>query len=405
MHGDLDMGKPIFPTPKFTMNELTKTLRRAGHKKDGPIPPGCREYRDYNGGWTYTYQAIRQLVFETPCGLLTRDGGTGSMSYGGVCWKPENFTTSITCPVYFNGEGCSLVHESLKDCRFGTMQMCGCQLTQRTFDYEQSVDKAHDDIWREAEVKFEDFKAQMGGRICKNHCRYRRAKRQWEFNYDPLKCGQACHNRDFCPVLDKEISKEKGNVYYDIKETWIKKGYGLLPDETIVKIIKGKRHFNRQKSMTICEAIVEAGALQEGLWFKMSVSFVQAESGLVNREIINVRAEKRPSRDLLQDLQDIRDGVEVIHESDSKKAAKAAYQERKIKRSEQAKRKAIRILADESLDSTERYAAARKLAKLKMSYDEIQAAKAEYKQEQEKRKAPIQLDIFSILQEEAREHE
>lgn len=33
-------------------------------------PPGTRPYKDYDGGWTYTGEAIRSMVWETPYGLI-----------------------------------------------------------------------------------------------------------------------------------------------------------------------------------------------------------------------------------------------------------------------------------------------------------------------------------------------
>lgn len=54
-------------------------------------------------------------------------------------------------------------------------------------------------------------------------------------------------------------------------------------------------------------------------------------------EIINVRIEIKSSKDLMQDLADIRDGFEVVHESDKVKAAK----EQKRQRVAEAKAKKI----------------------------------------------------------------
>ena len=46
-------------------------------------------------------------------------------------------------------------------------------------------------------------------------------------------------------------------------------------------------------------------------------------------EILNVRAEAKPSRDLMQDLQDIQDGVDVVHASDMEKWQRENKSEKK----------------------------------------------------------------------------
>lgn len=55
---------------------------------------------------------------------------------------------------------------------------------------------------------------------------------------------------------------------------------------------------------------------------------------------MNVRAESRPSRDLMQDLADIQDGIKISHSSDLIKRQKEAKRERRQK----ARRKRIEKL-------------------------------------------------------------
>ena len=47
------------------LNELTRRLLAEGYTPED-TPPGMREYEDYEGGWTYKYQTLRDMVFETP---------------------------------------------------------------------------------------------------------------------------------------------------------------------------------------------------------------------------------------------------------------------------------------------------------------------------------------------------
>ena len=53
------------------LNELTRRLLAEGYTPED-TPPGTCEYKSYYGGWTYTSQALNQMVFETPCGLLVQ---------------------------------------------------------------------------------------------------------------------------------------------------------------------------------------------------------------------------------------------------------------------------------------------------------------------------------------------
>jgi hypothetical protein len=56
-------------------------------------------------------------------------------------------------------------------------------------------------------------------------------------------------------------------------------------------------------------------------------------------EVINVRAEHRESRELIQDLRDIQEGITVVHASDIVKKAKKNKKERRIKYKEDKARR------------------------------------------------------------------
>ena len=83
------------------VNELTRRLLAEGWTPED-TPPGTHPYKDYYGGWTYTGEAIRPMVWETPCGLLA-DGRhflNGYMPYQGVDCRPENGNPVICCPMF-----------------------------------------------------------------------------------------------------------------------------------------------------------------------------------------------------------------------------------------------------------------------------------------------------------------
>ena len=248
MYGDMIME----------LNELTRLLLKAGYTKGEP-PDFVEEWSDFYGGWQYGCNLWHYLVFETPCGLLVNGvelyGGT--MSTGGVDFTFENNNYTVCCPK-FNREPCGLNHEVLREKPMlrGSIISCACRLSNKPYDYAQSLEKAHDDVQKEADELFEEFKAAKKGRACRHHSHYNRRTKTWRMSYDPQDCVKygVC---GYCNVLQERISEKKGNVYYDIKTSWIEKGVGLLPDENRTVIRKGVKLLNRKASVTICEAIVK----------------------------------------------------------------------------------------------------------------------------------------------------
>lgn len=94
-------------------------------------------------------------------------------------------------------------------------------------------------------------------------------------------------------------------------------------------IEKGLKVFDRPVSLDICKAFVkiQSDSILErwklnhhsDMWFDRSLRV----------KVLNIRAEDRESRDLLQDLQDIRDGYVISHASDTAKRKKGAEEREK----------------------------------------------------------------------------
>lgn len=324
------------------VNELTRRLLAEGWKPED-TPPGTHPYKDYYGGWTYTGEAIRNMVWETPCGLLA-DGRhflNGYMSYQGVDWRPENGNPVICCPV-FPSAPCPLRDPLLCNERYDlhsndVVYQCACHQVDRPYTYEGSIDEAHDRLWKEAGERWEVFKAQHNGRVCRQQSRYGRTTKTWRAFYDPIDCANlGCCS--YCDVLAKELDTRKGNVFYDLRRSWTVKGEGLFPDQRKTIVEKGCKLLGSTASLTLCEAIVKYGRdriedrvrseFHHDLFFDKSLEI----------EIINLRAARVDKRDILQDLQDVANGIEVIHAADSLKAAKA----QKRARREAAKARRIR---------------------------------------------------------------
>lgn len=329
------------------LNILTRQLLAEGWKSED-TPPGTHPYVDYYGGWTYTGDTIRSMVWETPCGLLAEGQhfANGYMSYNGVDWKPENGNPVIACPK-FPSEPCPL-RDSLLTSQGYTLHsddvvyQCACHRTDRPYTYEGSVDEAYDQVWKEADELWEIFKAQHKGRVCRYQSHYGRTAKTWRTFYDPMDCTHmAC---TYCDVLAKEIDRRKGNVFYDLRRSWTEKGVGLFPDQQKVRMEKGCKLLKKTTSLTICEAIVKYGRRSIDARITSRYHHELFCDKTLKIELLNLRFARVDTRDIVQDLQDTANGIEVIHAADTLKAAKEQKRARRAAAKAQRIRKAEKML-------------------------------------------------------------
>ena len=325
------------------LNELTRRLLAEGYTPED-TPPGTCEYKSYYGGWTYTSQALNQMVFETPCGLLVRGSRftNGYLASRGVDWRPENDNPVIPCPRFASGP-CSLRHPFLQMEKLccgpdDVVYQCDCHPTDRPYTYEGSLDEAHKQVWQESDELWKAVETAHNGRVCRYQSRYGRTSKTWTTYYSPMECARLWPSCSHCSVLEKDLTPQKGNVFYDVKRTWTEKGTGLFPDEERVSIEKGCKLLEKTVSMTICEAIIQYGrrdAEQRVLDRYQRAMFFDPTLKI---EVLNLRAARMDTRDILLDLQDVANGIQVTHAADSLKAAKA----QKKARREAAKKQRIR---------------------------------------------------------------
>ena len=337
------------------LNRLTEQLLKQGYSKE-QTPPGMNDWHFFYGGWTYSRDTLQDMTFETPCGLLVEGYRflTGSMSFMGVNWMPENDNPTVTCP-YFDRPECGLVHELLRGHTTGKEQLhfCNCHLSDRVYSYADSLNKAHDDVWREAEILWQLFSDARHGRVCKQHAAYNRATKQWSIHYDPFVCALDGCFREHCPILDAGISTRKANIYYDLKTTWTLKGEGMLPDEEKVRVEKGIKLLDRPVSETICGAILKYANVAEHIRFRKGWNSLKSRLSGKTHKVINVRVERREHRDLQQDLRDIAAGIDVVHASDEAAAARAQKSERRKKAAASRAAKLERLVYEKGYDNLE----------------------------------------------------
>lgn len=332
-------------------NKLSQRLLTEGWTKD-QTPPGLRPWRDFDGGWTYEYRQRLDVVFEAPCGLLWKRNEVsmcGHMSFMGVEWTEENDNITTICPHFEMDGPCPLNHPLLRDapvagCHYEKLCFCALHETDKPWCYEKSAQKVKDNQKAVEDRLWEEFRTAKKGRVCRYQSRFNRHTREWSSYYDPMFCHYGCRH---CSVLGKDLSEVRGNVFYDVKITWTQKGIGFLPDTQKTDITKGVKFLDKPCSLTIAEAIAKVCKrdIQRREETKRSIELYLGRIDSI--EVLNIRAERKESRDLLQDLKDVEEGATIHHASDDAKAAKA----RKSANQQKAAQAKIRRLEQAILDS------------------------------------------------------
>lgn len=392
-------------------NLLTRRLLEVGYTVDDhpdyvkvDVPWGSKKSLDnYDGGFIFERWWIFEQTFKTPCGLQCKGLQCHSnMGYMGIEWTFENDMATIHCP--YEKKECKLKHEYLQELKALCFE-CEVHMVDEEYQYEGSVEnilKLHDDEIRRKEVS---FSLQRNGRVCQEHMYFDRETQEWQMNYDPYFCGR---NRcmGMCPVLGHELDKKRGNVFYDVKIEYLRTDLDgtLFEGQIDTQIIKGKKLFDHPVSMDICKLC--AKLCQDRIKEKISLQyhtqlfFSEYHGKKFSFEIQNVRAEKRESRDLMQDLADIQSGIQIVHESDLIKRQKEGKRERREKLHEVSVRKLEKKLLKTGYDNLEKFSVDRRHADKWLGPERIAELEALRKdKEKEKEEQPIQLSLFDRKEE------
>lgn len=354
---------------------------------------------NFYGGFQYRYPWIFEKVFKTGCGLQCKGVSCQSdMSYMRVEWTYENNLATVRCP--YRKEDCTLKHELLQGKGGIQKYICNVHLTDEEYQYEMSVEK----IWKLYDDRIGreklSFALQKRGRVCQNHMHYDHDNCEWKMHYDPFTCARSnCIGR--CPILGRELDTKKGNVYYDVKTTGrcYELDGTLFEGERYSNIIKGKRMFDHPVSLDICKRFVklckDEVVRQEEMRHSRALFFAEWHGREFSMEVLNIRAEYRESRDLLKDLQDIRDGLQISHASDIEKSTKAGKRKRREQSHEKRNARLEKKLLEVGYWNFPKHSLERRHADKWLSKQRIQELEnirqLKDKEEQEK---PIQLSLF-----------
>lgn len=305
---------------------------------------------NFYGGFEYTREYREKMVFVTGCGLFVKGSelGFGAMSFNGIEWTVENNCPVITCPL--RPDSCDKrFSQSLGGAGGGGLVkifQCDLRQTDEPYDYERSIRKVRNDIDAEQHRQLEEYIRRKKGHYCVWHAHYNYWSKTWKQIYNPMQCARHCQNiGKTCNLTGKEISKKRGNVFYDLKVTRIHHEEDLFRGQEEITITKGIRFLDHPTSVTICEQIAK----------RCKDDIQQRAAGRLHAEIllkgikvetVNVRVEQRESRDLLQDLEDLQAGIKISYDSDNKKQAK----EEKSARKQAAKEARIRKIEKKILE-------------------------------------------------------
>ena len=376
------------------LNLLTRRMFAEGWTKDNH-PNFVSDWtycNEFQGGFEYTIEKRNRMVFSTPCGLLVKGShwNSGYMSYMGIDWTLENDNPTINCP--YRKQGCKKNHPLLRDhatdgglCK---MVFCACREVAAPYWYEQSLDKALDERAQRKEELFQEF-AKSKRRICRYHCYFDENTETWTQHYNPMNCAGNHAGCQYCTILGKELDTRKGNVFYDLKITRKPETMTLFTKEYEVSIHKDKRLLEHNVSLDICEAIMkicpdEAQRKAESK-FSRELFFSEHHGKYFKVEAINLRAERRVSRDLMQDLADVQAGYTVTHEADVLSAVKQQKSERKEKARQARIRKAKKLILQYGLDgipASDLYRVRKMIDKGLISKEDISLLERRHKVEQ-----------------------
>jgi len=366
------------------------------------------------GGFEYNMIYAETLIYKTGCGMYVYGkNALSNMGFMGEEWCHENDNPVIRCP--YDKAECpdndSRLHGTM-----GTLCIqcwCVCHRTDEPYDYENSFEKAEKERQEEKERKYQEYCDAHNGRVCRNHMIFNERTRTWALRYDPkicagLKCygwsGSTLGEHDaICPIIGRELTEKKGNVFYDLKFSYLRTDLNgtLFEGQIDTEIRKGIRVFKSPVSMDICENYVKLcgnDLINEvRLKYHSQLFFAKYYGEYFDIEVMNIRAEQRESRDLMQDLQDIKAGIRISHASDEERYEKERKQEERKRSKEKrlaAIEKKILSVGYENMDSFEQHKV-RKLIDMDR-IEELEAIREEkIKAEQEK---PVQMSLADFME-------
>lgn len=370
--------------------------------------PGDDPLNNIMGGFEYKYQWIMKKVFETPCGMQCKGTSCfGSLGYMGVDWSFENDIATVLCPYRKKRIDCILRHKLLSTLSDSHARyLCNVHMVESPYRFEGSVEEENERREEELEKKADEFLEKNSGRVCRRQIRYDENRDKWEGHYSPEVCANT-RSCQYCTVLGRELDKKKGNVYYDIKISGRRYDLDgtLFEGQRYTRIEKGFRALDHPVSMDICRAYVklckDEVIQQVKNKYHRELFFAEYQNRDFAVEALNIRAESRPSRDLMQDLEDIQNGIEVTHVSDVERRKKKEKKEQRKRQQETKVEKLEKKIIEVGYENLPEYSAERRHARKWLTKERIQ----ELQDMRAKRLAEVEPKQLSMFNEDLTEEE
>ena len=332
-------------------NDLTRRLFPDGWKFDDeehpPLPAGTAPMDYESIGWKWEVKLTMNWV--TGCGLCVdpRRAATCDMYYNGIRWCVENENPVYRCP--YDRRDCEHNLPGLK------FPWCVLSRTDAPYDHERSAEKVEAEASRRSREQYMEI---TGGQFCAcvehgngfdgGRCQVR---------YDVERCIRLQCKNKVCSITKRERDLSKVNVFYDIRRTWITRA-GLFED-TRTEITKGmkvfehpvartdaeiwlarrKAEFDPFKDKNIIDPHLSREDQQQEFFSKMHRKYPGYDYFEYHYSVENIRIEHREFRDIKQDLEDVRAGIEVTHAIDIQKAETAKKRENREKNKQRKKAK------------------------------------------------------------------
>ena len=386
------------------LNALTERLLKEGYTRERhPEHVYWSDWQNFGYKWEHTLG----MTWETPCGLMIngdsaigRSLGISDTIYDGIWYCAENNNPLVRCRLgkancpYRVPYGNNLIE-------------CPCHQTTAPYDYDRSIEML------EAKIDKRDHRQWMeitGGVYCAcvvGSNGYRPGR--YQIKYDVAKCiGYDCQN-EICAIRKQPRDLTRANIVYDIRRTWIT-SQGLFEKAKRVTLTKGVKVFGKPIAQTDAEIWLKCYENDPKMLFPKrtpedrSMSFFSEHHRTwpdydyfeFHYETENIRIVKASARgrDLLQDLADAAEGIEVQHESDRIRVAKAAKKERLSKAREQRLARLEKEILTSGLDGMEEHRREKAYKRLGIEHvDDLDAL--HQSQKEPKTLVKEQLELFS----------
>lgn len=355
---------------------------------------------NFQGGFCFERDWIIRQTFKTHCGLLCKGLACQSdMSHMGIDWIYENDMATILCP--YDKKNCTLKHKYLQK-PGGFEFICDVHMANERYQYEGSVEQIRKQHEEEIAQKEAYFRQQRKGRACRDHMWFDRNTQEWNMYYDPYHCGmRKCTG--VCPVLGRELDKRRGNVFYDVKIKYLRCDLEgtLFAGQVDTEIIKGRKLFKHPVSLDIARICAKLCRKEitdkESSRYFDELFFAKYHGEDFSFEILNIRAESRESRDLMQDLADLQNGIQIVHASDLEKRGLEAKRTRRKKARDAKIKRLEKKLLEAGYWNLDEYSPERRYADKCLSRERIaELEELRLKKQKEEEEQPVQMSLFDI---------